>query len=65
VAKIPGVTMTFDHVIEPVEAGVELTESMTVSGPLAGVMTRLMGRRIEATFGATTAHCAERAEAGS
>jgi hypothetical protein len=62
VAKAPGVTMTIDHVIEPIDSGVVLTERLTFSGPLAGLLSRLMGRRIEATFAATTAHGAEVAE---
>ena len=63
VAKAPGLTMTIDHVIDPTDVGVVLTERLTFSGPLAGLVSRLMGRRIESTFRATTAHCAELAEA--
>jgi hypothetical protein len=62
VAKAPGVTMTIDHVIDPTETGILLTERLTFSGPLAGLVSRLMGRRIESTFRATTAHGAELAE---
>jgi hypothetical protein len=63
VAKAPGLTMTIDHVIDPTDTGIVLTERLTFSGPLAGVVARLMGRRIESTFRATTAHGAELAEA--
>jgi hypothetical protein len=63
VAKAPGVTMTIDHIIDPTETGTLLTERLTFSGPLAGLMSRLMGRRIESTFAATTAHAAEVLEA--
>jgi hypothetical protein len=63
VAKAPGVTMTIDHIIEPADAGVVLTERLTFSGPLAWLVSALMGRRIETTFKATTAHGAEVAEA--
>ena len=62
-AKAPGVTMSIDHVIDPTETGILLTERLTFSGPLAGLLSRLMGRRIESTFRATTAHAAELAEA--
>jgi hypothetical protein len=34
-----------------------------MSGPLAAVAARLIGNRLEATFIATTAHCARLAEA--
>jgi hypothetical protein len=59
VAKAPGLTMTIDHVIDPAEAGVLLTERLTFSGPLAGLASRLMGSRLESTFRQTTAHAAE------
>src|SRR3954452_3339053 len=62
VAKAPGLTMTIDHVIDPVEGGVLLTERLTFTGPLAAPVSRLMGRRIEATFRLTTAHAAEVAQ---
>jgi hypothetical protein len=62
VAKAPGVTMTIDHIIEPADAGAVLTERLTFSGPLAGLLSRLMGGRIERTFDATTAHGAQVAE---
>lgn len=63
VAKAPGLTMTIDHVIDPVDTGIVLTERLTFSGPLAWLVARLVGRRIESTFAATTAHGAELAEA--
>jgi hypothetical protein len=63
VAKAPGVTMTIEHVIDPTDTGTLLTERMILSGPLAALVARLMGRRIESTFAATTAHAAEVAEA--
>ena len=63
VAKAPGLTMTIDHVIDPAETGVLLTERLTFSGPLASLASRLMGSRIESTFRLTTAHAAEVAEA--
>ncbi|HZA12447.1 SRPBCC family protein [Mycobacterium sp.] len=65
VAKAPGLTTTIEHVIEAAEVGTCLTERATFSGPLAGVAARLMGKRLETTFGATTAHCARLAEAAA
>jgi hypothetical protein len=62
VAKAPGLTMTIDHVIDPIDTGVLLTERVILSGPLAGVVARLMGRRFESIYAATTAHGAELAE---
>jgi hypothetical protein len=62
VAKAPGLTMTYEHEIEPDGTGSVLTERAIISGPLAGVTARLIGKRLESTFGATTAHCAHLAE---
>ncbi len=62
VATTPGLTITIDHVIDPADTGVLLTERAALSGPLAGVVARLMGRRFESIYAATTAHCAELAE---
>jgi uncharacterized protein YndB with AHSA1/START domain len=63
VARAPGLTMTIDHVIDPTDAGILLTERLTLTGPLAGLVSRLMGGRIESTFRATTSHGAALAEA--
>src|SRR3954470_11464895 len=62
VAKAPGVTMTIEHVIDPTDTGTLLTERMILTGPLAALVARLMGRRIESIFAATTAHAAQVAE---
>jgi hypothetical protein len=62
VAKAPGLTMTYEHVIEPDDKGAVLTERAILSGPFAGVAARLIGKRLESTFVATTAHCAHLAE---
>jgi hypothetical protein len=62
VAKNPGLTMTIDHIIEPRDTGTVITERATMSGPFSGVAARLLGRRLEATYKATTAHCARLAE---
>ena len=62
VAKAPGLTLTYEHVIEPNSTGAVLTERAIMSGPLAGVAARLIGKRLASTFVATTAHCAQLAE---
>jgi hypothetical protein len=61
-AKAPGLTLTYEHVIEPDGTGAVLTERAIMSGPLAGAAARLIGKRLESTFAATTAHCAHLAE---
>jgi Polyketide cyclase / dehydrase and lipid transport len=63
VAKTPGLTMTYEHVIEPAAAGSVLTERAIITGRLAAVVARLIGRRLESTLAATTAHAAAVAEA--
>jgi hypothetical protein len=62
-ARWPGLLITVEHIIEPVGKGAVLTERATLEGPLSGVVARVMGRRMEAAFVATTAHCANVAEA--
>ena len=62
-AKWPGLTMTIEHVIDPVDGGVLLTERSIFSGPLAGLVARVMSRRVESIYAETTAHGAEVAEA--
>jgi hypothetical protein len=61
-ANAPGLTLTYEHVIEPNGTGAVLTERAIMSGPLAGVAARLIGKRLESTFAATTVHCAHLAE---
>lgn len=61
-SRAPGVTMTFEHLIEPVEAGTELTERVIIRGPLARLICVLMRRKLEALFAASVAHVARRAE---
>jgi hypothetical protein len=63
VAKWPGLTMTIEHVIDPVEGGVLLTERSIFSGPFAGLVARLLRRRVESIYADTTAHGAEVAQA--
>jgi hypothetical protein len=56
VAKAPGVTMTIDHVIEPIDTGVALTERLTSSGQVAGLLSRLMGRLAGGSRAAASRH---------
>lgn len=62
VARSPGLTLTYEHIVEPAGDGALLTERATMSGPLAWIAARILGRRLEATFASTTAHCARLAE---
>jgi polyketide cyclase/dehydrase/lipid transport protein len=62
-AKWPGLRMAIEHVIDPVEGGVLLTERSIFSGPFAGLAARLLRRRVESIYAATTAHAAEVAQA--
>ena len=62
-AKWPGLTMAIEHVIDPVDGGVLLTERSIFSGPFAGLATRLLRRRVESIYADTTAHAAQVAQA--
>lgn len=62
VSKFPGLTMTYEHDIEEVDGGTLLTERAVMSGPFAGIAARVMGKRMEETFVATTRRIAEAAE---
>jgi hypothetical protein len=55
--------MAIEHVIDPVDAGVLLTERSIFSGPFAGLATRLLRRRVESIYADTTAHGAQVAQA--
>ena len=61
-SRAPGVTMTFEHVIEPDAAGTAITERVLIRGPLAWLVGRVMRRKLEALFGASVAHVSRRAE---
>jgi hypothetical protein len=61
-SRSPGVVMTFEHVITPAEAGTELTERVLIRGPLAGLVGRLLRRKLETLFAASVAEVARRAE---
>ena len=62
VGRLPGLTMTYEHSVEPAETGTLVRERALLSGPLAGVAGLLIGTRLRATFNANTAHCARVAE---
>jgi len=62
-SRSPGVSMTFEHVIEPGDAGTVLTERVLIRGPLAWLVGPLMRRKLQALFGTSVAHVARRADA--
>ena len=61
-SRMPGVRLVYEHLIEPIEAGTMLTERALISGPLAGLIGRAVGRRLESLFEASTAQVARQAE---
>lgn len=62
VSKLPGLTMTYEHVIESADDGTVLSEHVMLSGLFAGAAADLMGNRLSQTFTQTTAHIARLAE---
>lgn len=48
--------MSIEYVVESACAGMLFTEHAVLGGPLAFDVERLMGRRLDRTFAATTAH---------
>jgi hypothetical protein len=60
-ARAPGLTLTYEHVIEATAGGCTITERALMSGPLSAIAARLIGRRLPATFAATTAVVARNA----
>jgi hypothetical protein len=60
--RSPGVRMTFEHVIEPGEAGTEVTERVLISGPLARLVGVLMRRKLDGLFATSVAYVARQAE---
>ena len=63
-SRAPGMTMTFDHLIEQDESGTRLTERVQIGGPLGPVLGPLMRRRLEALFTASVEAVARQAETG-
>jgi hypothetical protein len=61
-SRSPGVRMTFEHVIEPSEAGTELTERVLIRGPLSRLVGILLGRKLKTLFASSVAYVAHRAE---
>jgi Polyketide cyclase / dehydrase and lipid transport len=61
--RSPGVRMSFDHVIEPLENGqTKLTERVVIEGPLAFLVAPLLRKRLLALFDASLAHVSRIAE---
>jgi hypothetical protein len=58
----PGARMIAEHLIEPAEAGTKLTEQVSFSGPLGGLLGRTVRRRLEATLASMTEQIAREAE---
>jgi hypothetical protein len=58
--------MAFDHIVDPDERGIRLTERVIISGPLARLVGPIIRRRLEALFASSVAYVASIAEnAGS
>ncbi len=58
----PGARMIAEHLIEPGEAGTKLTEQLSFSGPVGGLLGRIVRRRLEATLSSMTEQIAREAE---
>ena len=58
----PGARMIAEHLIEPGEAGTKLTERLSFSGPLGGLLERIVQRRLQATLASMTEQIAREAE---
>jgi hypothetical protein len=62
VARVPGLTETIDHLIEPTDSGALITQRTVFTGPLASIAARVLGGTVRKTFEATTAHFGRLAE---
>ena len=62
VARVPGLTETIDHLIEPTDSGTLITQRTVFTGPLASIAARALGGTVRKTFEATTAHFGRLAE---
>lgn len=58
----PGARMTAEHVIEPGQEGTKLTERLSFSGPVGGLLGRTVRRRLQATLASMTEQIAREAE---
>jgi hypothetical protein len=45
--KLPGARLRFEHIIQPVDAGVTITHRALIDGPLTWLWIRLLGRSIK------------------
>jgi len=61
-ARVPGLTETIDHLIEPTDSGTLITQRTVFTGPLASIAARVLGGTVRKTFEATTAHFGRLAE---
>lgn len=62
VTKFPGLTLTYEHTIEPHEAGTLLTERVIMGGAFAGVAHLALRRNLRETFTAVTGYIGQLAE---
>lgn len=62
VARVPGLTETIDHLVEPTDSGTLITQRTVFTGPLASIAARALGGMVRRTFEATTAHFGRLAE---
>jgi hypothetical protein len=65
VARVPGLTETIDHLIEPTDSGTLITQRTVFTGPLASIAARVLGGTVRKTFEATTTHFGRLAERGA
>jgi hypothetical protein len=65
VARVPGLTETIDHLIEPTDSGTLITQRTVFTGPLASIAARALGGTVRKTFEATTTHFGRLAERGA
>lgn len=65
VARGPGWKMTFDHLIEPRDGSVRLTERVVVTGPLSGLLGRMLGGKLRGAARASVEHVASQVSGAS
>ena len=61
-SRTAGTRMTFEHLIEPQDVGARITERVLIREPMSRLVGRVMRRRLEALFAATTDQVARQAE---
>ncbi|BBY15883.1 SRPBCC family protein [Mycolicibacterium litorale] len=62
VTRFPGLTLTYEHVIDGSADGTVLTERVIMTGPFAGLFDRMARGQLQQTFTAVTADIARSAE---